>query len=104
MIRTTKRTVNKKYTLGKNNNKRKVGLLIKNNQTRKNIMLAHKELKVKPLHDVKKYLREHGLIRAGTSCPQDCLRKIYESSKLSGDITNTNPDNIIHNILQKDDE
>jgi hypothetical protein len=104
MIRTTKRTVNKKYTLGKNSNKRKVGLLIKNNQTRKNIMLAHKELKVKPLQDVKKYLREHGLIRAGSSCPQDCLRKIYESSKLSGDITNTNPDNIIHNMLQKDDE
>ena len=103
MIKTIKRVVKKKYTLGKNIKKRKVGLLIKNSQTRKNIMLAHKELKVKPLHDVKKYLREHGLIRVGSSCPQDCLRKIYESSKLSGDITNTNIDNIIHNILQGDE-
>ena len=95
---TIKKTTIKKYTLGKNKIKKNVGILIKNHQTRKNIMEAHKLLKNKPIVDVKKYLQTHNLIKCGSKCPTDILRKIYESAILSGNVINNNKDLLIHNI------
>jgi len=98
-----KKTTYKKYTLGKNNLKRKVGVLIKNNKTRKNIMEQHKLLKIKPIPEVKKYLREHNLIKSGSYCPNDVLRKMYESAILTGEIINIDKDMMIHNIINNED-
>jgi len=95
---TIKKTTIKKYTLGKNKIKKKVEILIKNHQTRKNIMEAHKLLKNKPIIDVKKYLQKHNLIKCGSKCPTDVLRKIYESAILSGNVINNNKELLIHNI------
>lgn len=96
---TIKKTITKKYTLGKNKLKKQVGILIKNNKTRKNILDAHKGLKSKPMFDVKKYLREHNLIKAGSNCPNDVLRKIFESAILSGEIFNKDKEMLLHNML-----
>jgi hypothetical protein len=101
---TIKKTTYKKYTLGKNNLKRKVGVLIKNNKTRKNIMEQHKLLKVKPIPEVKKYLREHNLIKSGSYCPNDVLRKMYESAILTGEVINIDKDMMIHNIINNEDK
>ena len=96
-----KRTIKKKYTLGKSDIKRKVGILIKNINTRKKVTDSHKELKTHEINDIKKYLRNRGLIRIGNTTPHDVLRKIYESSILSGDITNNNKDILLHNLLNE---
>ena len=96
-----KRTIKKKYTLGKSDIKRKVGILIKNINTRKKVTDSHKELKTHQIDDIKKYLRNRGLIRIGNTTPHDVLRKIYESSILSGDITNNNKDILLHNLLNE---
>jgi hypothetical protein len=61
-------------------------------------MEAHKLLKNKPIVDVKKYLQTHNLIKCGSKCPTDILRKIYESAILSGNVINNNKDLLIHNI------
>ena len=98
ITQTIKKTTIKKYTLGKNKIKKNVGILIKNHQTRKNIMEAHKLLKNKPIVDVKNYLQKHNLIKCGSKCPTDVLRKIYESAILSGNVINNNKDLLIHNI------
>jgi hypothetical protein len=98
----TKKTTKKKYTLGRSLSKNKIGVLIKDNRTRKNVLTAQKELKRKNINDVKKYLREHNLIKTGSNAPNDVLRKLYESSMLSGEITNTNRETLIHNFTKEE--
>ena len=94
-----KRTIKKKYTLGKSNIYRKVGILIKNNATRKKIINAQKDLKKKSIHDIKKYLVERGLLKVGSNAPNNVLRKTYESAMLTGDVVNQNKDVLIHNLI-----
>jgi hypothetical protein len=94
-----KRIIKKKYTLGKSKIFKKVGVLIKNMNTRKKIIDSHTELKSHDISDVKNYLKTRGLIKIGNNTPTDILRKIYESSILTGEIINNNKDILLHNLM-----
>jgi len=97
-----KKTIHKKYTLGKSKIKKTVGILLKDKNTRKNVLNAQKDLRNKSTNDVKTYLREHNLIKIGSNAPNDVIRKIYESAMLAGEITNNNKDTMIHNFIKDD--
>jgi len=102
MKKITKKTIKRKYTLGKSKLQNQVSILIKNKQTRKNIIDAQKNLKKKSMNDIKKYLRDHNIIKIGSNAPNDVIRKMYESAMLAGEITNTNKDTLLHNFIKDD--
>ena len=104
MKRITKKTIKRKYTLGKSKIKKSVAVLVKDRGTRKQILDAQKELKRKQINDIKIYLREHNLIKIGSNAPNDVLRKIYESAMLAGEISNSNAETLLHNFSKNDKE
>ena len=89
------RRIRRKITLGKH--KGKVGVLVKNKKTRKNIKNEVNILKKKPISEIKEYLRKHNLMKIGSSAPDNICRGIYESAFLSGDVHNKNSEILLHN-------
>ena len=97
--RRLRKTITKKFKLGKQPGNI-VGVLIKNNDTRKNIQKEHGLLKNKQLADVKKYLVEKNLIKIGSTAPPGVIRNIYEASMLAGEIENVGKGIGLHNFLE----
>lgn len=92
-----KKNVTFKYNLGKKH--KIVSVLIKNASTRKKISSEHSRLKESKLNDMKNYLKRHNLLKSGSKCPPDVIKKMYEQALLGGDIRNTNKNSIVHNYL-----
>lgn len=102
--RTTTRTIKRKYTLGRSKIQKTVAVLIKDRSTRRQVLHAQKDLKRKSINDVKAYLREHNLIKVGSTTPNDIMRKMYESAMLAGEIKNSNVDTLLHNFSKEERE
>lgn len=92
-----KKAVTFKYNLGKKH--KVVSVLIKNRETRKKICDEHNRLKESKVTDMKNYLKRHNLLKSGSKCPPDVIKKIYEQALLTGDIRNTNKNSVVHNYL-----
>ena len=99
-----KKTIKRTYTLGKSKIYKKVGILIKDKNTRKRVLNAQRDIKRHGINDIKQYLRTRGLMKAGSSAPNDIIRKIYESAMLSGEVTNQDKDILLQNFLKEKDE
>lgn len=97
-----KQHINRKFTLGKRNNR--VSVFLKNKKTRRKVQDELKNLQRKPIEEIKEYLRTHNMIKAGSTAPHDVLRKLYQDSHLAGDINNKSTENMIHNYLSEDEE
>jgi hypothetical protein len=96
-----KKTIKRTYTLGKSKIHKKVGILIKDKNTRKRVLNAQRDIKRHGINDIKQYLRTHGLMKTGSTAPNDIIRKIYESAMLSGEVTNQDKDILLQNFLKE---
>ena len=85
------------YKLGKTN--KKVGVLIKDRGTRKQVQSEKELLKNKGILEIKNYLREKNLLRSGSSAPNDVIRATYEQAILSGDVNNKSAETLVHNYF-----
>jgi hypothetical protein len=95
------RTIKRKYQLGKNG--RKISVLLKDNKTRKKIKSEVQDLKQKSIKEVRTFLQERNMIKAGSIAPNNVLRKMYEDMYLTGNIENKNSDNLIHNYVNDEE-
>lgn len=96
------KTIKKTYKLGKYKNKKQIGVLIKNNDTRKKVKFETSLLSKTPIPKIKKYLREKNMIKYGSHAPDSLLKKMFTESMLSGDVTNKSNDVLIHNYFNKE--
>ena len=94
----------KNYTLGRSPNMRAVSVLIKNKSTRKKTQSIQSKIAKVGIKDVRAYLQKRGIIRAGSMCPDDILRKMFEEAMLAGSVTNSNVDTMLHNYLAGADD
>ena len=94
-----KRTIIRRHVLGKSKKTNKVGVLIKNVGTRKQITDAYKDLRKTNILTVKNQLKNAGLLKVGTTAPNDVLRQTYESAILAGKITNKSEETLVHNFI-----
>ena len=95
-----KKTLRRTYKIGRSKVFPRVSVLVSNRTLRNNITTKTQQLKQVPIHEVKSYLIQRGLIKVGSMAPNDVLRKMYESaSLLCGDVQNHNPENLLYNYL-----
>jgi len=95
-----KKTMRRSYKVGRSKTAPKVGVLISNKTLRNDISTKKHTLKQVSIDEVKKHLIKHGLIKVGSTAPNDVLRKMYESTMLiCGEVQNHNPENTLHNFL-----
>ena len=97
-LKRLRRTVRRK--LGKRGGR--MGVLVKNAQTRKRIQREANLLKDAPMMEVRSYLKKHSLFKIGSAAPDSVLRRTYENAVLSGDIHNKNKEVLVHNYMTDD--
>lgn len=95
------RTIKRKYKLGKDG--KKISILLKDNKTRKKIKSEVQELKQKSIKEIRTFLQERNMIKAGSIAPNNVLRKMYEDMYLTGNIENKNSENLIHNYVNNEE-
>jgi len=95
-----RKTVRRTFHIGKSKTAPKISVLVTNKAIRKNVTTKATLLKQTPIGEIRKYLIKKGLIKVGSSAPNDVLRKMYESVALiGGDINNHNPENLLYNYF-----
>jgi hypothetical protein len=95
-----KKTVRRTFHIGKSKTVPKISVLVTNKSIRKNVTTKATLLKQTPIGEIRKYLIKKGLIKVGSTAPNDVLRKMYESVALiGGDINNYNPENLLYNYF-----
>ena len=95
-----KKTLKRTYHVGKSKVAPKVTVLVSNKTIRSNVTTKSQLLKQTPMEEIRKFLIKKGLIKVGSTSPNDVLRKMYESVvMISGDVVNHNPDNLLYNFF-----
>ena len=100
-----RRILRRTYRTGKSKVHPRVAVLVSNKTIRNNTNLRMMELKDTPMRDVRQYLKKQGLIKVGTTTPNDVLRQMYECANLiCGEVKNHNSENLLYNYFNDTDD
>lgn len=100
-----RRILRRTYRTGKSKLFPKVSVLVSNKTLRNNTNLQMMKLRETPIREVKQYLKKQGLIKVGTSTPNDVLRQMYECANLiCGEVKNQSSENLLYNYFNDIDE
>jgi hypothetical protein len=95
-----KKTIKRTFRVGRSKHYSKIGVLINNKTIRDECSTKKHLLKQATLGDIKRFLVKKGLIKVGSTAPNDVLRKMYESvNMICGDVQNHNSDILLHNYF-----
>jgi hypothetical protein len=95
-----KRIIRRTFRVGKDKYENKVSVLISNKTMRNKNENKAQQLKSVSMTEIYNYLIKKGLIKVGTSAPDNVLRQLYESSILTaGEIQNHNLENVLYNYI-----
>lgn len=92
----------KPVIVGKNKKNKTVHVLIPCHKTRKLRSDQSELYKKTNLTTVKNYLKQHKLMKVGSTAPTNLIREIYENAKSFGDVINLNKHNLLHNFEKED--
>ena len=99
-----RKIIRRTHKVGRSSVAPKISVLVSNKTLRNRVTTKKQLLKQKSIQEVKRYLIKHGVIRVGSTTPNDVLRKMYESMSLvCGEIQNHNPDTLLYNYLNTSD-
>ena len=88
---------------GKNKTAKRISVLIKDNKTLKKIEHEKNMLGGHAMPKVRSYLKSRGLIKVGTTAPDEIIKELYKNAYLAGNIHNKNSDVLLHNYMAKED-
>jgi hypothetical protein len=106
------KTLKKSFLLGKYKVRKdgedvaghRIGVLIKNNKTRRYIKEHMHLLEKTSMSQIRKYLKKRNIIRAGAEAPDFLLRKLFIDLLSSGEVYNRNGELLLHNFIVDEEE
>jgi len=92
----------KKITMDANIGKKngKVNVLLDNRKTRRCVRNDLSKIQSISIDEIKSFLFKKSLIKRGCTTPEYILREMYKNAIMSGDIINTNKQNIVNEIIK----
>jgi hypothetical protein len=97
-----KKTLKRTFKVGKSKFYPKIGVLISNRSIRTQTLKKTQQIKQTPISEIRKFLVKKGLIKVGSTAPNDVLREMYKSvSLIVGDVQNHNVETILYNYLHQ---
>jgi len=95
-----RKIIRRTFKLGKSKKDSSIGVLISNKTIRNKINLKMKDIYEEPIVDIKQFLLKKGLIKVGSTAPNEILREMYKNViMLCGDLQNHNTENMLFNYL-----
>lgn len=106
------KTLKKSFLLGKYTVRKdgedvaghRIGVLIKNNKTRRYIKEHLHLLEKTSMSQIRKYLKKRNIIRSGAEAPDFLLRKLFIDLLSSGEVYNRNGELLLHNFIVDEEE
>ena len=93
-----------KVKLGLNYKQRTAKVQIRGKKSRRKIKRQIKDYGTESITEIKNFLYNNSLIKCGTSAPNDVLRELYKSAKLTGKVKNSNGEVLLHNYFNNSEK